>query len=136
MESSSKVFSPSSKESKKSIALSKPGQISPKSTIPALNLFSTSSDSDTCNSLVKDPEFDRTTQAQFNLCIGQIKDGMAKLYTDTLESIELPLSLLPSDIHVGNIIKLAIIRDKTAENERRNFIKDLQESILSKGDNL
>ena len=137
MEPSSKVFSPSSKESKKASFISRPAATSPKASMPSIkNFINSTLESEPFSTSNKEAlDIDKANNSQFNLSIGQIRDGFAKLYTENLESIELPLSLLPSDIHTGNILKISITRDKPAEISRRSFIKGLQDTILSKGDN-
>jgi hypothetical protein len=137
MEPSSKVFSPSSKESKKASFKSRPAGSSPKANMPSVkNFLNSTLECEPFSTTNKETlDFDKANNSQFNISIGQIRDGFAKLYTENLESFELPLSLLPSDIHTGNILKISITRDKPAEISRRSFIKGLQDTILLKGDN-
>ena len=137
MEPGSKVFSPSSKESRKPSFISRSAASSTKASMPSIKNFMNSTlESEPFSTSDKEAlDIDTANSSQFNLSTGQIRNGFAKLYTQNLESIELPLYLLPSDIHTGNILKISITRDKPAEISRRSFIKGLQDSILSKEDN-
>ena len=66
----------------------------------------------------------------FNISIGRIKDGIATLLSEDLNLLEMPISILPSEIRKGNILKITIERNIEEEENRRNEIIDLQKNLL------
>lgn len=74
---------------------------------------------------------DKQGRFEFQLTVGRVEDGSVVLLTEDHHIINMPLCLLPGDVHPGHVLRLAISRDFEAENERRRFITQLQGAVLA-----
>lgn len=74
---------------------------------------------------------DKLGRYEFLLTVGRVEDGSVVLLTEDHHIINMPLCLLPADVHPGHVLKLAVCRDLDAENERRRYITQLQGAVLA-----
>lgn len=68
---------------------------------------------------------------EFLLTVGRVEDGSVVLLTEDHHIINMPLCLLPADIHSGHVLRMAVSRDFETENERRRYITQLQSAVLA-----
>lgn len=65
-----------------------------------------------------------------NVSVGKVQDETAMLLSEDFSVIEVPLSMLPPDIHKGNILKFTIERSVVEEEGRKDAIIRAQRELL------
>jgi len=65
-----------------------------------------------------------------NVSVGKVQDGVAILLSEDFNVMEIPLSMLPSDVRKGNILKFTIERNIVEEESRKESITRLQKELL------
>lgn len=65
-----------------------------------------------------------------NVSVGKVQDGVAILLSEDFNVMEIPLSMLPSDVRKGNILKFSIERNIVEEESRKESIMRLQKELL------
>ena len=70
------------------------------------------------------------TLSSVNLHVGNVGESTAMLISEDFTVLEMPLSLFPSDIRKGNILKFTIERNVHEEEVRKNEIIEMQKSII------
>jgi len=65
-----------------------------------------------------------------NVSVGKVQDGVAILLSEDFNVMEIPLSMLPSDVRKGNILKFSIERNIVEEESRKESIIRLQKELL------
>jgi hypothetical protein len=68
----------------------------------------------------------------FIAVIEKIEGKFAVLELEDTSQVTMPLKYLPENIKEGAVVKITIIADPAAEQERRNKIKDLHEKLTHK----
>ncbi|EAR95246.2 hypothetical protein TTHERM_00381080 (macronuclear) [Tetrahymena thermophila SB210] len=68
---------------------------------------------------------------QIYLRVSNIQEGIVTLISDDYSSVKMPLIFLPNDISCGSIVKLSIDREYDPEEEMKQSVVDIQQSILT-----
>ncbi|KAL4505909.1 hypothetical protein ABPG72_013670 [Tetrahymena utriculariae] len=68
---------------------------------------------------------------QIYLRVSNIQEGIVTLISEDYSSVKMPLIFLPNDISCGSIVKLSIDREYDPEEEMKQSVVDIQQSILS-----
>lgn len=66
-----------------------------------------------------------------NVSVGRVQDGVAILLSEDFCVMEVPLSMLPSDVRKGNILKFTIERNLVEEESRKENIVRVQRELLT-----
>ena len=69
-----------------------------------------------------------------NVSVGRVQDGVAILLSEDFNVIEIPLSMLPSDVRKGNILKFTVERNIVEEEGRKDSITRIQRELLADKD--